>query len=413
MKKRLSPSNVLVAIDVGTTKICVLVAQKITPDTCEIIGIGRAPSHGLARGVVVDVAPAVHAIKAAVEEAELMAGISIESAYVGISGAHIAAHHSSGMIPIKQGIIREHDIQRVVATAQAIPLPEDEQILHAIPQQFIIDGKHQVNDPLNMHGVRLEAKVHIITGNVTQVKNLVQCCEAAGIKVRDIVLEPIASAEAVLSRDERELGTAILDIGGGTSDFAIYNRGTIKYAKIFPIAGNLFTNDIALCLRTTRDEAERLKKLFGSTENGNQNGSETSYAITGIDGVSTQQISSHELAFILGARTDELLGQIRHEMDEFNLLPNMPAGIVLTGGGSLLSGLAPRAGEILGIPVRLGKPQTGTTFKTELSHPLYATGYGLLVHALKEESRLLKHDGSGPFASRIFWRMKSWIADLF
>lgn len=406
MKKRLSPSNMLVAIDVGTTKICVLVAQKITADTCEIIGIGRAPSHGLARGVVVDVAAAVHAIKAAIEEAELMSGTSIESAYVGISGSHIAAHHSSGMIPIKQGVIRENDIQRVIATAQAIPLPEDEQILHAIPQQFIIDGKHQVLDPLNMHGVRLEAKVHIITGNVTQVKNLIECCEAAGVKVRDIILEPIASAEAVLSPDERELGTAILDIGGGTSDFAIYGRGAIKYTKIFPIAGNLFTNDLALCLHTTREEAERIKKLCGVD-------SEETWTIAGIDGNSQQEVSRQEASFILGARTDELLSAVKHEMDTGNLAAQMPAGIVLTGGGSLLHGLAPRAGELLGIPVRLGKPHTGTAFKEELSHPLYATGYGLLVHALKEEARLVKHDGSSPLISRVFWRMKSWITDLF
>lgn len=409
MKKRLSPSNMLVAIDVGTTKICVLVAQKITPETCEIIGIGRAPSDGIARGVVVDVAAAVHSIKAALEEAELMAGSSIESAYVGISGAHISAHHSSGMIPVKQGVIRENDIQRVVATAQAIPLPEDEQILHAIPQQFVIDGKHQVLDPLNMHGVRLEAKVHIITGNVTQVKNLIQCCESAGVKVRDIILEPIASAEAVLSPDERGLGTAILDIGGGTSDFAIYNRGTIRHTKIFPIAGNLFTNDLALCLHTTRSEAERIKKLFGTAELSTAD----QISIIGIDGTSQQLVNNQEVAFILEARSDELLTAIRHEIDEFNLAAQMPAGIVLTGGGALLHGLVARASNVLNMPVRLGKPRTGTTFKEELSHPLYATGYGLLVHALKEEARLIKHDGSGPLTSRIFWRMKSWIADLF
>lgn len=409
MKKRLSPSQTLVAIDVGTTKICVLVAQKTTPDTFEIIGIGRSPSHGLARGVVVDVAPAVRAIKAAVEEAELMAGMSIESAYIGISGAHIAAHHSSGMIPIKQGIIREHDIRRVIAAGQAIPLPEDEQILHAIPQQFVIDGKHHVKDPLNMHGVRLEARVHIITGNVTQVKNLIQCCEAAGVKVRDIILEPIASAEAVLSPDERELGTAILDIGGGTSDFAIYNSGTIKYTKIFPIAGNLFTNDLALCLHTTRDEAERLKKIIGTIEGTAEN----TFSVKGIDGISQRVVTIDELMFILDARSDELLTAVGNEICSGNLLSQMPAGIVLTGGGALLHGLTKRASELLHIPVRLGKPYTEAAFKQELSHPLYATGYGLLAHALKQETRLLRHDGSEPLVGRIFWRMKSWISDLF
>lgn len=408
MKNRISPSQMVVAIDVGTTKICVLVGKKVPGNGCEIVGIGRAPSFGLARGVVVDIAPAVHSIKAAVEEAEIMSGISIDSAYIGISGSHISAHQSTGMIPIKQGVIREHDIERVIASAQAIPLPEDEQILHAIPQQFVIDGKHHVKDPLNMHGVRLEAKVHIITGNVTQVKNLIQCCESAGVKVRDVILEPIASAEAVLSGDERELGTALLDIGGGTSDFAIYNRGAIKHTKIFPIAGNIFTGDIALCLRTTREEAERLKKMCGM-----EGLSEDKFAITSIDGEASHIIKSSELRFIIDARAEELLHDVRKEIETFNLLSHMPAGLVLTGGGALLYGFSKKAEELLGIPVRIGKPHTGTAFREELSHPLYATGYGLLIHAIKQEARLLNNDGSGPIMSRVFWRMKSWVADLF
>lgn len=410
MKKRLTPSNTLVAIDVGTTKICVLVAKKIDQHACEVIGIGRAVSHGLARGVVVDVAPAVHAIKAAIQEAELMAGCSIESAYIGISGAHIAAHQSTGMVPIKQGIIRESDVTRVVLAARAIPLPEDVQILHAVPQQFIIDGKHLVNDPLNMHGVRLECKAHIITGNVTLVKNLIMCCQAAGVKVRDVILEPIASAEAVLSDDEKELGIGLLDIGGGTSDFAIYQRGNIRHTKIIPIAGNLFTNDLALCLRTTREEAERIKKEYGTIKltNNSQN-----ISIKTIDNMDSRIISTHELTSILSARGNELLKILNKEITEFNLFSSMPAGLVITGGGALLEGLIQQAQEIIEVPVRLGNPRATLAFKQELSHPLYATGYGLLLYALKQEMVSLHGQGATFPISRIFWKMKSWIAEVF
>lgn len=410
MKKRLKPSNTLVAIDVGTTKICVLVAQKTTDAHCDIIGIGRAPSSGLERGVVVDIAPAINAIKSAVQEAELMAGCSIESAYVGISGAHISAHHSSGMVPIKNGIIRENDIERVINAAQTIPLPEDERILHAVPQLFIIDGKHTVRDPLNMHGVRLECKAHIVTGNITLVKNLIQCCETAGIRVRDIVLEPIASAEAVLSPDEREMGVALLDIGGGTSDFAIYQRGVIRHTKIFPIAGNLFTNDLALCLRTTREEAERLKKEFGTT---NKAISNTTYLVQSIDGITHHEVTLADIGFILSARTEELLTAIKNDIDDFSISSFAPAGLVITGGGALLFGLTDQASTLLGLPARIGTPRAKASFKDELTHPRYATAYGLLLYALKSEADLLKTHKGSPLSSRLFWKMKSWIADLF
>jgi len=410
MKKRLTPSNTLVAIDIGTTKICVLVAKKIDQSNCEVIGIGRAVSHGLARGVVVDVAPAVHAIKAALQEAELMAGCSIESAYIGISGSHISAHQSTGMVPIKQGIIREHDVARVVSAARAIPLPEDEQILHAVPQQFIIDGKHLVNDPLNMHGVRLECKAHIITGNVTLVKNLIMCCQAAGVKARDVILEPIASAEAVLSQDEQELGIGILDIGGGTSDFAIYQRGSIRHTKIFPIAGNLFTNDIALCLRTTREDAERIKKEYGATILSKE---PHNISIKTIDNSDSQLVSTSELSFILNARGDELLRALNKEITEHKLAATMPAGLVITGGGALLEGFIQQAQKTIGIPTRLGNPRTTLAFKQELSHPLYATGYGLLLYALKQETLSHRVDGATFPLNRIFWKMKSWIAEVF
>lgn len=413
MKKvHYSPHNIIVAIDVGTTKICVLVGHKINEEQCEIIGIGKAPSIGLERGVIVDVAPAIQSIKTAIHEAELMAGITIESAAIGISGSHINARNSTGMIPIKHGDIRAADIARVIAAAQAIPLLEGEKILHVIPQLYTIDGHQTVRDPIGMHGVRLEAHVHIITGGVTSVQNLVRCCEAAGVKVHDVVLEPIASAEAVLSKDERELGVGMLDIGGGTADFAVYQKGAIRHTHIFSIAGNLFTNDIALCLRTTRAEAERIKKEYATV---NLEKELFGYPITvkSVDGEQDKTITIQELSSIVSARADELFLLLHHELSKFRLTQFMPAGLVITGGGSLLDGLDKQSEKILDIPTRIGKVKAPVTFHEELSNPSYATGYGLLLYMLKKQKSEKTSELSGPIVNRIFWKMKSWIADFF
>ena len=413
MKKNLySPHNIVVAIDVGTTKICVLVAHKVTDDQCEIIGIGRTPSIGLERGVIVDVGPAIQSIKTAVHEAELMAGITIESAYIGISGSHITSHNSTGMIPVKHGEIRPDDVARVIAAAQSIPLAEGEKILHVMPQLYTIDGYQTVRDPLGMHGVRLEAQVHIITGGVTSVQNLVRCCESAGVKVRDIVLEPIASAEAVLSTDERELGIGMLDIGGGTADFAVYQKGTIRHTHIFPIAGNLFTSDIALCLRTTRLDAERIKKEF-ATVNPTPEQLQQQIQVKSVDGEKIKTIMLRELTAVVSARSEELFLLLHHEIEKFRLVHFMPAGLVITGGGSLLNGLAEQSEKILDVPTRIGKTRTSESFQEELTNPSYATGYGLLLYALKKEKKDQESQNDGPMFNKVFWRMKSWIADFF
>lgn len=413
MKKiNYSPHEIVVAIDVGTTKICVLIGHKINDDQCEIIGIGRAPSLGLERGVIVDVAPAIQSIKAAVHEAELMAGITIESAAIGISGSHIHARNSTGMISIKHGDIRPGDITRVIAVAQAIPLPEGEKILHVIPQIYTIDGNQMVRDPIGMHGVRLEAHVHIITGGVTSVQNLIRCCEAAGVKVHDVVLEPIASAEAVLSKDERGLGVGMLDIGGGTADFAVYQKGTIRHTHIFPIAGNLFTSDIALCLRITQSEAERIKKEYATVM---LDPALIGYPITvqSVDGEREKTVMIQELSAVVSARSEELFLLLHHEIDKFKLAHFMPAGLVITGGGSLLDGLGKQAEKILDIPTRIGRTKADTAFQQELSNPSYATGYGLLLYMLKKQKSERSAELDGPMVNRIFWKMKSWIADFF
>src|SRR5579871_6389307 len=251
---RIFSDRLLVAIDVGTTKICVIVAQQLDNQAVEVVGIGKAPSDGLRKGVVVDVAKTIQSIKAAVKEAEIMAGIEIDAASIGISGGHIQSVNSHGVVPLRRGEIRLQDIENVIAAAKAIPVPEGQQILHVLPQYFMVDSHNKVHYPLGMHGIRLEVMAHIILGATASVQNLVKCCETAGIKVTDIVLEQLASAQAVLSPDERELGIAVLDIGGGTSDLALYQQNNIRHTKVIPVAGNHFTNDIAVGLRTTRKE---------------------------------------------------------------------------------------------------------------------------------------------------------------
>jgi cell division protein FtsA len=399
----------LVAIDIGTTKICVLIAQQTVDNGFEIIGIGKATSKGLARGVVVDILSAAHSIKTAIKEAELMAGCAVESAIIGISGSHINSFNSHGMISLKHKDIREHDINQVLAVAQSVPLAEGQQILHAIPQFYTIDTHQKVQDPLGMFGMRLEAQVHMITGAIGSVQNLIRCCELAGVKVQDIVLEPLASAQAVLSVDEREMGVALLDIGGGTSDFAIYQHSAIRHTKVFPYAGTLFTNDIAVVLRTTSADAERIKKEYGCVYH--------SYVVPGHEitvecaqGDQKMIVHEQEVYEILECRITELLMLVNQEIEHYYF--GVPGGLVITGGGSLLHGLQEHAQQLLKLPVRIGKPKTAH-FKEFLENPMHATGYGLLVHGMKK----LHGDGrtsfNGSVSQKVLSRMKSWIFDFF
>lgn len=404
------PHNIIAAIDIGTTKICVLVAQQVAPGEIDIIGIGKAPSQGLARGVVVNIGPAVQSIKTALKEAELMSGIQLESAAIGISGSHIQARNSQGVVPIKHGEIRQSDVTNVISSARAIALPEGQQILHVLPQYYTIDGTHQVKDPIGMFGIRLETEAHIISGALASVQNLIRCCEMAGIKARDIVLEPIASAEAVLSEDERELGAFMLDIGGGTSDFAYYEQGTIRHTKVIPLAGNIFTQDIALCLRTTMHDAERIKREFASTLQ-NEQSSTQEIEIEQIQGEEKQMISKEQLAEIVHARAHELFTMVGKEIKAFHL--QAPAGLILTGGGALLDGLRETASDVLQMPVRVGRPKINFGFKDALDSPSFATSYGLLLYAVKKHKMAAFEEMEGPLVSKVFGRMKSWVFDLF
>ena len=401
----------IVAIDVVTTKICVIVGRKVG-DQVDVIGMGSAPSYGLKKGVVVDIAKAVESIRAAVREAELVSNCQIEAATVGVSGSHIGAKNSSGAVPIRQGgVVQELDIQNVLVAAKAVQIAEGQQILHVLPKYYRVDGQERVHNPLGLHGIRLEVQVHIITGSVASVQNIIHCCELAGVSVMDVVLEQLASAEAVLSADEKELGVGILDIGGGTADLAIYQNGSIRHTLVIPVAGNHFTYDVAIGLRTTLDDAEQIKQKYGLTDV-DQIEHDQEIAILGIAGQKGELIKQSYLIDILHARASELFGLVKSEIDSHQLKPFMTTGMVLTGGGSLLKGIDSTARQILRVPVRVGFPLLNGIGAKYLDSPIYATGYGLLLYAVNKYGRGLQYF-DGPTVKRIFYRMKSWVSEFF
>jgi cell division protein FtsA len=408
---RLIKDQIIASIDIGTTKICVLVARKIG-DQLEIIGIGKSPSHGLQKGVVVDVAKTINSINLAVKEAEMMAGIPIEGAYIGISGGHVSAVNSTGVVPIKHGQIKQADVDAVLEAAKAIAIPEGRQILHILPQYFTINGVDRVQDPIGMHGVRLEVEAHIIMGSVSSVQNLVNCCQSAGVNVNDIILEQLASADAVLSDDERELGVGVIDIGGGTSDVAFYKNGSVRHTMVLPVAGNHVTNDIAIGLRIMKSEAERIKKRYGFAI-GDLVETEELIEVELMQGEDLQVVRLSDLVLIIESRMRELFTLVNEDIKKNNLQQFMTNGIVLTGGGSLLTGARELAEAIFDCPVRIGKPRVLFDLVETLQSPLYATGYGLLVYVLQNEKRIKMHMQEEPLTRRVFERMKSWVSDFF
>lgn len=409
--KKVFTDKLVVAIDIGTTKICVLIGHKIAPGRVDIIGLGKVGSEGLKKGVVVDITKAAHSIQKAVKEAELMANTTIHSAVIGISGAHIQSCNSYGAVPLEKGFVRQEDIAAVINVAKAVPLKEGQQILHVLPQFFSIDGQERLTDPLNMHGIKLEVQVHIITGSVASVQNLVKCCQMAGVIVQDVVLEQLASAQAVLSHDERELGVAMLDIGGGTADLALYQKGTIRHTMVVPIAGNHFTNDLAIGLRTTVSDAERIKREYGLASYDLLQ-QDRQIEVEMVQGGRTRMIQQSELIDILEPRAQELLSIVHEEILQRNLEHLLVSGLVITGGGSLLEGMQEIGQEIFDTQVRIGKPHLVSDEPDMLDNPMYATGYGLLLHATHKQQEEALHPDKQGF-SRLLARMKSWVSDFF
>jgi cell division protein FtsA len=410
--KKVFTDKLVAAIDIGTTKICVLIGHKIAEGQVEILGIGKVPSEGLRKGVVVDIAKAARSIKQAVKEAELMADTVIESAIIGISGAHIQSRNAYGAVPLEKGEVRQEDIAAVIAAARAVPLAEGQRVLHVLPQYFSLDGQDRIVDPLGMHGIRLEAQVHIITGGFTSVQNLVKCCQMAGVKVQDVVLEQLASAQAVLNQDERELGVGVLDIGGGTSDLALYQRGSIRHTMVVPIAGNHFTNDLAIGLRTTVSDAERIKREYGLAYS-NLLREDKEIEVEMVQGGKTRMVNQSELISILEPRAQELLSIVHEEVVERNLEHLLISGMVITGGGSLLEGIQEVGQIIFDVPTRIGRPNVVHEEPTILDNPIYATGYGLLLYATKQQHSFNFEEHEKQGVSRLLLRMKSWVSDFF
>jgi cell division protein FtsA len=404
--------TIMTAIDVGTTKISVFIARCENGAIAEILGTSVVPSHGLSKGIVVDVPRAVVSITEAVKIAEAQAGIEVESAYVGVSGAHISSCNSPGIVPIKRGEITQEDVDMALAAAQAIPIQEGQQIIHVLPQYFTIDGRDIVLDPIGMHGIRLEVQAHIVIGSISSVQNVVRCCERAGVQVRDVVLEQLASADAVLTPDEATLGVGVLDIGGGTADFAVFHRGSIRHTKVIPIAGNHFTNDLALGLRTTLADAERIKKELGVVHESFLQ-ADLSDSVGSMTGESSKKVSQRAVFDIVEPRARELISFVHDEIITYKLTPFLGTGLVLTGGGSLLAGIVQVTQELCGCTVRLGVPRYTVMMPDSFKNPVYATGYGLLVHALKKQRADREHKLQTSFALRVVDRMRSWMKEFF
>ncbi|MCC6350629.1 MAG: cell division protein FtsA [Candidatus Eisenbacteria bacterium] len=375
-------TRTFVGLDIGTTKINCIVAEQASSGEVRIVGVGNAPSEGLRRGVVVELEKTITSIGRAVEEAERMAGTEVKGVYAGIAGDHIRSINSRGVIAVarKDNEIASADVERVVEAAKAIAIPMDREIIHVIPQEFLVDDQDGIKDPVGMSGVRLEAEVHIITGAVTSAKNICRAIQRTGLKVHDLVLEPLASAQAVLDDDERALGVVLLDIGGGTTDVAVFHEGSIRHTAIIPYGGASVTSDIAIGLRTPIDKAETLKLQYGSAL-ASLVPAEELLAVAGVGGRTDREISRHVLASMIEPRMEEIFALANKEVRKNHFAALLGGGVVLTGGTSLLPGIAELAEQVFEMPVRLGTPRGVGGLAENVADPRFSTGVGLVLHA--------------------------------
>ena len=402
----------LVGLDIGTTKICAIVGQ-VTETGIDIVGLGTRPCTGLRKGAVINIDSTVEGIQRAIEEAELMAGCQITHAYVGVAGSHVKSFNSSGVVSVKNKEVDPDDIARVLDAAKAIAIPADREVIHLVPQDYIIDGQDGIKDPIGMNGVRLEGKIHIITASSSGTQNLVKCNNRAGISVDELVLEPIASAEAVLSEDEKELGVALVDIGGGTSDICIYVGGALVHTAAINVGGNHITNDIAVGLRTPQVEAEKLKIRHGSCLKETIAPEET-IEVPGVGGRQPRIVARRLLAEIIEPRTEEMFMLIRSEIEKTGLTGLIGSGVVITGGCSMLDGAPELAEHIFEMPVKRGYPSGMGGMRDIVNSPKYATGVGLLKYAANKMAakNQRSHAGDG-VGRRVRDVMSGWIKDLF
>lgn len=405
--------QLVVGLDIGTTKICVIVGQKNEEGKIDIIGLGTSPSKGLRKGVVVNIDSTVDTIKKAVEEAELMAGTEISSVYAGIAGGHIRSMNSRGVVAVKDREVHKGDVERVIDAARAISIPLDREVLHVFPQEYIVDDQDGIKDPIGMSGVRLEAEVHIVTGAVTSVHNIIKSCNRAGLEVRDIVLEPFASSLAVLTPEEKELGVALVDLGGGTSDLAIFLDGGVWHTSVIALGGNNVSNDISVGIRTPISEAERIKIKYGCAKTALVRDDET-IEVPSVGGRPARVLSRQILSEIIEPRVEELFSLIKREIVKSGYEDMIASGIVITGGTSLMEGMVEISEEVMGLPSRAGIPRNIGGLVDVVSSPLYATAVGLVHYGFENLSKpsLTAKSDEGLFF-KILARMKRWLGEFF
>ena len=424
----MSKREIIAGLDIGTTKICAIISEIKENNALEIIGIGLARSSGLRKGIVVDIDKTSRAIKKAVEKAERMAGISMDSAYIGIAGSHISSVNSHGVVAVTgdEKEIKASDIQRVMEAAQIIPLSSEEEIIHVLAREFVVDGCKGIKDPLGMSGVRLEVETHIVTGSTTSIQNLVKSVLRAGLEVEDIVLEPIASSNAVLSEDEKELGVALVDIGGGTTDIIVFHEGSIAYTSVLPVGGNHVSNDIAVGLRTPVSEAEKIKIKEGCCLAENV-GPDEYIEVLAASGNKKNRISKRKLSQVIEPRVREIFKLINEQLKEAGSRDLIPAGLVITGGASLLEETEKLAAEIAELPVRIGKPEYVSGLSDVIDNPVYAkkegrvpqaifsTAVGLLQYGIEysSTSSRSKKKKSRELVYDFIERLRNWFDDFF
>jgi cell division protein FtsA len=403
--------NLIVGLDIGTTKVCAIVAE-LCDDGLDIVGIGTSPSYGLRRGVVVNIDATVESIRKAVEEAELMAGCEITTVFAGIAGGHIKGFNSHGIVAIKGREVSELDIKRVVEQARAVSIPLDREVIHILPQEFVVDDQDGIRDPLGMSGVRLEAKVHIVTGAITSAQNIVRCANRTGLTVADIVLEQLASSEAALMPDEKEIGVALVDIGGGTTDIAVWHQGSIKHTAVLALGGDHVTNDVAAGLRTPAAEAERIKKKFGCASAKAVDKNET-IVVPSVGGRKPMEVPRQTLAEIIEPRMEEILGLTNRELIRAGFEDKCAAGAVLTGGASLLPGIEELGEQVFEMPARVGRPLGIGGLTDVVNSPMYATGVGLVIYGSKNQNRRNFRVRDRNIITRVFDRVREGVEAFF
>ncbi|HEX7044778.1 MAG TPA: cell division protein FtsA [Burkholderiales bacterium] len=406
-------ANLVVGLDIGTSKVLAIVGEIGADGDVEIIGVGHHPSRGMRRGVVVNIESTVQSIQRAVEEAELMAGCEIHSVYAGIAGSHIASFNSHGIVAIKDKEVGPGDVERVLEAARALAIPADQKLLHILPQEFIIDKQDGIREPIGMSGVRLEAKVHIVTGAVSAAQNIVKCVRRCGLEVDDIILEQLGSSLSTLTEDEKELGVCLIDIGGGTTDISVYTEGAIRHTAVIPIAGDQVTNDIAIALRTPTQHAEDLKQKYGCALTQLAARDET-IEVPSVGDRAPRKLSRQMLAEVIEPRIEELYGLVQAELRRSGFEDVLGSGIVITGGSSKMEGMVDLAEEVFHMPVRLGVPQYVGGLKGVVQNPIFATGVGLVLYG----ARARQGKGYAPRAATggakaLLTRMRGWFEGNF